>query len=168
MQQGCWEDCQAFVVPASEMVRVLRTDVTPVQFALNLLHLLNQMSVITIHITRPMRHMVFTLWACGSRRDCRQCSRPLLAWCRRHRSVYRWHNGGAGKIARHLWFWPVRGSGFPDDVMPAQSALNLLHLLNRVSVITIHSTGPIRHMMFMLWICGSRRDCRQCSGPLLA
>ena len=82
--------------------------------------------------------------------------------------MYRWHNGGAGKIARHLWFWPVRGSGFPDDVMPAQSALNLLHLLNRVSVITIHSTGPIRHMVFMLWICGSRRDCRQCSGPLLA
>ena len=63
-------------------------DVTPARFVLNLLHLLNWVSVVTIHITRPMRHTAFMLWACGSRRDCRQCSRPLLAQCRRHRCCW--------------------------------------------------------------------------------
>ena len=76
-------------------------------------------------------------------------------------------NGGAGKIARHLWFRPVRWSRFPDNVMPAQFVLNLLHLLNWVLVITIHITRPMRHTVFTLWACRSRRDCRQCSGPLL-
>ena len=77
-------------------------------------------------------------------------------------------NGGAGKIARHLWFQLVRQSGFPDDVMPVRFVLNLLHLLNWVLVVTIHITRLMRHMVFMLWACGSRRDCRWCSGPLLA
>ena len=77
-------------------------------------------------------------------------------------------NGGARKIARHLWFQPVRQSGFPDNVTPVRFALNLLHLLNQVLVITIHITGLMRHTAFTLWVCGSRRDCRQCSGPLLA
>ena len=77
-------------------------------------------------------------------------------------------NGGAGKIARHLWFQLVRQSRFPDNVTPVRFALNLLYLLNWVLVVTIHITGPMRHMAFMLWACGSRRDCRQCSRPLLA
>ena len=47
-------------------------------------------------------------------------------------------NRGARKIARHLWFQPVRWSGFPDNVTPARFALNLLHLLNQVLVVTIH------------------------------
>ena len=67
----------------------------------------------------------------------------------------RWCNGGARKITRHLWFQLVRWSGFPDDVMPAQFVLNLLHLLNRVSVITIHITGLMRHMAFTLWMLRS-------------
>ena len=77
-------------------------------------------------------------------------------------------NRGAGKIARHLWFQPVRWSGFPDDVTPVRFVLNLLYLLNRVLVITIHITGLMRHTAFMLWACESRRDCRRCSRPLLA
>ena len=75
------------------------------------------------------------------------------------------HNGGARKIARHLWFWPVRGSRFSDDVTLAQSVLNLLHLPNQVLVITIHITGLMRHTAFTLWMCRSRRDCRQCILP---
>ena len=77
-------------------------------------------------------------------------------------------NRGAGKIARHLWFRLVRWSGFPDNVMPVQFVLNFLHLLNQMSVVTIHITRPMRNMVFTLWACGSRRDCRQCSRPLLA
>ena len=80
----------------------------------------------------------------------------------------RWCNGGAGKIARHLWFWPVRWSRFPDDVTPARFVLNLLHLLNWVSVVTIYITRLMGHTVFMLWACGSRRDCRWCSRSLLA
>ena len=76
-------------------------------------------------------------------------------------------NRGTGKIARHLQFQLVRWSRFPDNVMPAQSVLNLLHLLNWVLVITIHITRPMRHTTFTLWVCGSRWDCRWCSGPLL-
>ena len=77
-------------------------------------------------------------------------------------------NRGAGEIARHLWFWLVRRSRFPDNVTPVQFVLNLLHLLNWVSVVTIHITRPMRHTVFTLWACGSRRDCRWCSRPLLA
>ena len=64
-------------------------------------------------------------------------------------------NGGAGKIARHLWFQLVRQSGFSDNVVPARSVLNLLYLLNQVSVVTIHITRLMRHMALCCGCAGA-------------